>query len=111
MSAPLPPRYAQAIQEAKTRLQARFGARLHDVLLFGSYAWGRPDAESDVDLCVLITGVSHRERGEAIEIVAEVAIERDAPLAPLVWSPEDLATRLSRELLLAEDISARGIHV
>jgi len=44
----------QAIQECKRILQAHYGARLKGVVLYGSVARGDADAESDIDLLVLL---------------------------------------------------------
>jgi predicted nucleotidyltransferase len=107
----LPSAIASAIREAADRLRARFAERLVEVVLFGSYAWGAADEGSDVDLCIVIEGLTHTERSEAMDITAEVGIERDVLLAPLVWSSEDLRLRLVREQALAEDIQKRGARM
>jgi len=107
----LPKTIESAIHEVSARLRARFGERLCNIVLFGSYAWGGADEESDVDLCILIDSLTHKERSEAIDITAEVGIKRDILLAPLVWSRDELRQRLDQELALAEDIDRRGIRL
>ena len=42
------------VREFKTSLQTLYGDRLHDVVLYGSYARGDYDEESDIDLMVLL---------------------------------------------------------
>jgi len=99
----------EAVQDAKERLRARFGNRFRSLILFGSRAWGRPHPQSDVDLCIVIEGLTQHDRSDAIEIVAGVAVDRLAPLSPLVFGSEQLDRYLSIEYRLAEDITRRGI--
>lgn len=42
------------VREFKAALQVLYGERLRDVVLFGSYARGDYDEESDIDLMVLL---------------------------------------------------------
>lgn len=42
------------VREFKAALQALYGDRLRDVVLYGSYARGDYDEESDIDLMVLL---------------------------------------------------------
>jgi predicted nucleotidyltransferase len=107
----VPAEIGTALQESAARLRERFGTRLRDVVLFGSYAWGDADADSDVDVCVVIEGLTSQERSAAMDMVAEVGIERDVLLAPLVWSAAGLEARLAHELALAEDIERRGVRL
>jgi len=44
----------QTIQQCKRILQAHYGARLKGLVLYGSIARGDADAESDIDLLVLL---------------------------------------------------------
>ena len=81
------------------------------MLLFGSRAWGEPRADSDVDLCIVIDELARSDRSEAMDIVADVAVTRDAPLAPLIWGPGQLERYLGIEYKLAEDIVGRGIRL
>jgi predicted nucleotidyltransferase len=106
---PLPSAHRAAALEAKGALRARFGDRLRSTILFGSRAWGEPRGDSDVDLCVVVDGLEDAERAEVMDVVARVAVERDVPLSPLVWSAEQLERYLAIEYRLAEDITRRGV--
>jgi predicted nucleotidyltransferase len=92
-------------------LRARFGARLRDVRLFGSYARGEADEDSDVDVLVLVDGLTDREIGDAAGLVAEVILETGLPLAPLPMSTDRFADLRRRERRLAQDIDAEGISL
>ena len=53
------------IQEFKQALQTRYGARLRTVVLYGSYARGDYDEESDIDLMLILND-------EKVDTIAEV---------------------------------------
>ena len=52
----LDPSTAQTVRECRRILRRHYGDRLAGVLLYGSMATGRHDAESDLDLLVLLSG-------------------------------------------------------
>lgn len=105
----LPPTVAAAVAEVKQRLADRFGARLVGFTLFGSCAWGRPHAESDIDLCVVVDGLTHREHVEIIELGADRAIDLGVDLSVHAWSRERFQRELATEQRLMLDIVEKGI--
>jgi uncharacterized protein len=60
----------------------------HKIVLFGSYAYGKPSAYSDVDLLVIMPRT--RERGERMSVRILHATPRDFPLDLLVRTPRTL---------------------
>jgi predicted nucleotidyltransferase len=62
------------------------------IVLFGSYAYGRPTEDSDVDLLVVMDRT--RARGERMSVRIRHAIPRDFALDLLVRTPADVARRL-----------------
>ncbi len=69
----------------------RFGAK--QVTLFGSYAYGTPDEDSDVDLLVVLP-FSGSHIAKAVEIVRAVNPPFSVDL--IVWRPEELTLRLAQ---------------
>ena len=62
------------------------------IVLFGSYAYGNPTEDSDVDLLVIMHRT--RDRGERMSVRIRHAIPREFPLDLLVTTPSDVAKRL-----------------
>lgn len=54
MEACINPAIEPIVREFKAALQALYGDRLHEVILYGSYARGDYDEESDIDLMVVL---------------------------------------------------------
>lgn len=62
------------------------------IVLFGSYAYGKPSEHSDVDLLVIMPRT--RARGERMSVRIRHAIPRAFPLDLLVRTPAEVARRL-----------------
>ena len=52
-------RIAQLLQEFRDGLERTYGSRLCGVYLYGSYARGEADTESDVDILVVLKDFAH----------------------------------------------------
>jgi predicted nucleotidyltransferase len=112
----VPPNVTLALARLRARLEARFSARLREVVLFGSYARGTPHEESDVDLLVVVDDLTHEERIEILGLAYEVdstAAGEDGYvcLSPLAYSTAHAADMRGREKLLMRDIAREGIPV
>ena len=66
--------------------------RPEKIILFGSYAYGTPTEDSDVDLLVIMPRT--RLRGERMSLRIRLAVPRNFPLDLLVRTPADVAKRL-----------------
>src|SRR6266478_2096464 len=67
--------------------------RPRKIVLFGSYAYGKPTQDSDVDLLVIMDRT--RDRGERMSVRIRQAIPRNFPLDLLVWTPAYVRKRQS----------------
>jgi predicted nucleotidyltransferase len=78
------------------------------IVLFGSYAYGSPNEDSDVDLMVVLpkgpSGVKNREKAIAIDS----AIPASFPLDLIVRDPEDIAWRLEEGDCFLHDVFSKG---
>lgn len=78
------------------------------IILFGSYAWGKPTKDSDVDLFILKkTDQKHRQR---MLTVRRILSEENAlvGLDILVYSPEEVTERLKMGDAFIAKILRRG---
>lgn len=76
------------------------------VILFGSYAWGNPGPDSDVDL--LVVAKTHHSTREMARMIDLSVWERRLPLDLLVYKPEQIKKRLSMRDFFVHDIVHRG---
>jgi predicted nucleotidyltransferase len=77
------------------------------VVLFGSYAYGRPTPDSDVDLLVVLD--ADLSLDDRYLLVSEALYPRQFPVDLIVLTPIELAERLERGNLLVADIMSRGL--
>lgn len=77
------------------------------IILFGSYAWGEPGPDSDVDLLVVKdTGKPRRERERELD---SLLFPRLAPMDILVYSYQELEDQINQNRnLFLEDIIKNG---
>lgn len=80
--------------------------RPEKIILFGSYAYGRPTPDSDVDLMVVLPF-----RGNEISKAGEIRSRFDAPfpLDLLVRKPHFIAERLRERDMFIELVIQRGV--
>jgi predicted nucleotidyltransferase len=79
--------------------------RPRKIVLFGSYAYGKPNEDSDVDLLVIMP--FNRKRGrKSLEI--RQRIPADFPLDLIVRTPEFIARRLQWGDCFMQEILAKG---
>ena len=78
------------------------------IILFGSWAYGRPDADSDIDLLVvmLFEGSPFRQAGIILHrVIQSVGV---LPLDLLVRTPEQLHERLAIGDVFVREVLERG---
>ena len=76
------------------------------VVLFGSYAYGNPGSESDVDLLVVMnTSLSSRQQRLKI---SQAISPRPFPLDIVVRTPEELETRLKLGDPFLQEVISQG---
>ena len=94
----------QNIRHLVRRMANKF--QLEKVILFGSYAYGNPGPESDVDLLVVMnTSLSSRQQRLRI---SQAISPRPFPLDIVVRTPEELETRLKLGDPFLHEVMTRG---
>jgi predicted nucleotidyltransferase len=76
------------------------------IILFGSYAYGNPKPESDMDLLVVM-GTPLRERQQRLEISRALS-PRPFPMDVIVRTPKQLEERIAMGDFFLQEITAQG---
>ena len=88
----------------------KIGEKFHPekIILFGSYAWGEPGPDSDVDLLVVIE--SNKTRIERQKELQAALFPRTLPIDLLVYTPAELEEQINKKRnLFLEDIIRNGV--
>lgn len=81
--------------------------RPRKIILFGSYAYGKPTEDSDVDLLVVMNRT--RYRGERMSIRIRHAVQpRGFPMDLLVRTPAEISRRLRWGDCFMQEIIKKG---
>ena len=103
-----PPGFAPVTEEALQEIVHRLvtGLHPHKIVLFGSYVYGTPTADSDVDLLVIVD--TQARPVDRYLRVSRLLRPRPFPLDLLVKTPEEIAQALDRDDAFIREILAQG---
>ena len=76
------------------------------VILFGSYAYGQPTEDSDVDLMVIMP---HRGPGPKVATRIRLACPRSFPMDLIVRRPAEVRRRLRMGDQFLREVTSKGI--
>ena len=94
------------IQKIVERLVAEYPPQ--KIILFGSYAYGQPDPDSDIDLLIIkATGEGFLERLHTVRRVTG-GTHPSVPFDPIVLTPTEMADRLEAGDQFLREILDRG---
>jgi predicted nucleotidyltransferase len=93
----------QAIRKLSDDIARRFNPER--IVLFGSYAYGRPGPDSDVDLLVIMA-YQGRNSAKTAEILG--AVHAGFPLDVILRSPEEVERRLAQEDFFLREVTEKG---
>jgi predicted nucleotidyltransferase len=82
--------------------------RPEKIILYGSYAYGHPTPESDIDL--LIVRDTDKKRVDRFVDVSRILYQPNRPvtISPMVYTPQEIEERLSLGDGFIQDILRRG---
>ena len=80
----------ETLRELKESLESFLGDRLMRVLLFGSMARGDYNDESDMDVAIIIRGLTRELKNRVLDKVAEVELNHLMPISALIFSEDEV---------------------
>ncbi len=99
----------KVIEKLKTTLKKFLGDGLVGIKLYGSRAKGDFDSNSDIDIAIIVRGLTREVKNHIFEKIAEIEIEYLLPLSTLVLSEDEFNLLKNRERRIALDIEKYGI--
>ena len=80
------------------------------IILFGSWAWGKPGPDSDVDLFIVKQSADRRiDRARTVrKIIWDIIWNAGLAIDILVYTPKEVSRRLNLEDFFVEDIINKG---
>jgi predicted nucleotidyltransferase len=97
------------LKELKRRLENLLAPHSFNMTLFGSRARGDYLDESDVDVAILVRGLTREMKNRILDRVAEIELAYLLPISALVLSEEEFDHLKKRERRIAVDIHREGI--
>lgn len=82
-----------------------------DVILFGSFAYGTPNAESDIDLYVIVEDKSMRPIEAMQKISIAIGKIQKRPVDVLVGSESSFAERSQKTSAIEREVLQKGIRL
>ena len=99
------------LRELKKELHSLAGDSLEGLFLYGSKARGDFDTRSDIDVIIIVQGLTRELKDEILAKIADLELEYLTPLSSIVISKEDFENLKKRERRLALDIEKEGISI
>ena len=99
----------KAVIEYVTRIRTRFPDRVLAVTLFGSKARGDADAESDIDLLVLVDAEDSEFRSELWRIASDVSLDYSVVVSARVFGQSRWAKARRMRIPLYRAVVTDGV--
>ncbi len=100
---------ARAVEALRAWLHERFGGRLRELALFGSKARGEAHEDSDVDVLVVVDGLTSSEVREIGQLGGDLLTQHDVLIAPFAVSAERMAQLRARDRRIAHEIDRDAV--
>lgn len=94
----------EIVRQIVNKIKAQFQPQ--KIILFGSYAWGKPTEDSDVDLFLIME--SNLRRDERAVQISDLFPYRLFPLDVIVYTPEEIELSLKRGNPFTKEILTKG---
>ena len=82
-----------------------------EIILFGSFAYGKPNEDSDIDLYVIVADSSIRPLEAMQKISGAICSVQKRPVDVLVGSESDFTERSKSQSAIESEIAKKGISL
>ncbi|MGI6534668.1 MAG: nucleotidyltransferase domain-containing protein [Peptococcia bacterium] len=86
-------------------------APVKKIYLFGSYAYGKPNKDSDIDLCIIINDNKTRKRDLIKNIRKSISEVAKKPVDILVYDQEQFLQRAKVKVTIEYKIYSEGVSI
>ena len=86
-------------------------AQINSIYLFGSYAYGTPNDESDLDICIITDDKSKRKLEIMKTIIKAMAKVATMPIDILVYYSDEFSERAKRNYTMENEILLQGVKI
>jgi predicted nucleotidyltransferase len=97
--------------ELKDGIERLLGAGRARLILYGSKARGDYDSKSDIDIAIIVRGLTRELKNRILDAIADLEMKYLMPISALVISEEDFEFLKKRERRIALDIEKEGISL
>jgi predicted nucleotidyltransferase len=97
------------LTELKDSLKQVAGDRTVRLVLYGSRARGDYDKESDIDLAIIVQGLTRELKNRMLDKVTDLELKHLMPLSAIIFSEDEFKRLKERERRIALDIEGEGI--
>lgn len=102
-------REEKELKELKKILQGLLGDRMLRITLFGSRARGDYSNDSDIDVAIIVRGLTRELKNKILDRVAEIELKYLTPLSTFVLSEDEFNHLRKKERRIALDIEREGV--
>ena len=100
---------ATLLNDLKQKVESLLEDVKTEIVLYGSRARGDFDQDSDIDVAVIVPGLTREKKDQIFEVVAEVEFDQSRAISVLVFSKSEFDRLYQRERRIALDIRHEGI--
>lgn len=84
---------------------------VNKIFIFGSYAYGEPSENSDLDFCIITNDTSIRKRELMRSIRKSISKVATMPIDILVYCKDEFSERSMLESTIEHKIASEGVRV
>ena len=99
------------LAELKDAVEVIAGESIIKLVLYGSRARGDYERGSDLDVAIIIRGLTRELKKRILDAVADIELKYFKPLSTLILSEEEFEFLKGRERRIALDIEREGINL